>query len=134
MDSGARLLCGGKRTKAAIEPAVMVDVPASARISCEEVFGPVVAVYRYSSLEDAIAQVNNTPYGLQAGIFTANLARAFSAAKKLHFGGVLINDIPTFRMDHMPYGGAKHSGLGREGPRYAIEEMTELKFVCWKTE
>jgi acyl-CoA reductase-like NAD-dependent aldehyde dehydrogenase len=134
VDSGARLLCGGKRTKATIEPAVLVDVPASARISCEEIFGPVVAVYRYSSLEDAIARSNDTAYGLQAGIFTANIARAFSAAKKLRFGGVLINDIPTFRMDHMPYGGAKHSGLGREGPRYAIEEMTELKFVCWKTE
>jgi acyl-CoA reductase-like NAD-dependent aldehyde dehydrogenase len=94
----------------------------------------VVAVYRYSALEEAIARANDTPYGLQAGIFTTNLARAFSAAKKLRFGGVLINDIPTFRMDHMPYGGVKHSGLGREGPRYAIEEMTELKFVCWKTE
>jgi acyl-CoA reductase-like NAD-dependent aldehyde dehydrogenase len=134
VDSGARLLCGGKRVKATIEPAVLVDVPPSARISCEEVFGPVVAVYRYSSLEDAIARANGTPFGLQAGIFTSNLPRAFSAAKKLHFGGVLINDIPTFRMDHMPYGGAKHSGLGREGPRYAIEEMTEMKFVCWKTE
>jgi len=134
VDSGARLLCGGKRVKATIEPAVLVDVPPSARISCEEVFGPVVAVYRYSSLEDAIARTNDTPFGLQAGIFTTNLPRAFSAARKLHFGGVLINDIPTFRMDHMPYGGAKHSGLGREGPRYAVEEMTELKFVCWKTD
>jgi acyl-CoA reductase-like NAD-dependent aldehyde dehydrogenase len=134
VDSGARLLRGGKRVKATIEPAVLVDVPPSARLSCEEVFGPVVAVYRYASLEDAIARANGTPFGLQAGIFTSNLSRAFSAAKKLHFGGVLINDIPTFRMDHMPYGGAKHSGLGREGPRYAIEEMTEMKFVCWKTE
>jgi acyl-CoA reductase-like NAD-dependent aldehyde dehydrogenase len=134
VESGARLLCGGKRVKASIEPAVLIDVPPSARLSCEEVFGPVVAVYRYSSLEDAIARANGTPYGLQAGIFTMNLPRAFAAAKKLQFGGVLINDIPTFRMDHMPYGGAKHSGLGREGPRYAIEEMTEMKFVCWKTQ
>jgi acyl-CoA reductase-like NAD-dependent aldehyde dehydrogenase len=134
VQSGARLLCGGKRVKASIEPAVLVDVPPSARLSCEEVFGPVVAVYRYSTLEDAIARANGTPFGLQAGIFTTNLTRAFAAAKKLQFGGVLINDIPTFRMDHMPYGGAKHSGLGREGPRYAIEEMTEMKFVCWKTE
>jgi acyl-CoA reductase-like NAD-dependent aldehyde dehydrogenase len=134
VESGARLLCGGKRVKASIEPAVLIDVPPSARLSCEEVFGPVVAVYRYSSLEDAIARANGTPFGLQAGIFTTNLPRAFAAAKKLQFGGVLINDIPTFRMDHMPYGGAKHSGLGREGPRYAIEEMTEMKFVCWKTQ
>ncbi len=106
----------------------------TAHISCEEVFGPVVAVYSYKRLEDAIEQANSTPYGLQAGIFTNDLPRAFSAAKKLQFGGVMINDVPTFRMDHMPYGGAKHSGLGREGPRYAMEEMTELKLICWKTE
>ena len=134
VDSGARLLCGGKRRNATIEPAVLTNVPASARISCEEVFGPVVAVYRYQRLEDAIALANSTPYGLQAGLFTRDISRAFSTARRLHFGGVLINDIPTFRMDHMPYGGAKHSGLGREGPRYAIEEMTELKLICWKSE
>ena len=134
VNAGARLLCGGKRRGATIEPAVLTNVPASARISCEEVFGPVVAVYRYESLEDAIARVNSTPYGLQAGIFTRDLSRAFRAARELQFAGVLINDVPTFRMDHMPYGGAKHSGLGREGPRYAIEEMTELKLICWKTE
>ncbi len=133
-DAGARILCGGGRRFATIEPTVLVDVPASARISCEEVFGPVVAVYPYQDLNDALAQANNTPYGLQAGIFTNNLTRAFEAARKLKFGGIMINDVPTFRMDHMPYGGAKHSGLGREGPRYAIEEMTELKLVCWKTD
>ena len=71
---------------------------------------------------------------MQAGIFTNNLGRAFLVARKLRFGGVMINDVPTFRADHMPYGGAKHSGLGREGPRYAIEEMTELKLICWKSE
>jgi acyl-CoA reductase-like NAD-dependent aldehyde dehydrogenase len=134
VDSGARLLCGGKRRFATLEPAILTDVPPTARISCEEVFGPVLAVYRYGMLEDAIAQANNTAYGLQAGIFTNNLPRAFAAVRKLNFGGVLINDVPSFRMDHMPYGGAKHSGLGREGPRYAIEEMTELKLICWKTE
>jgi acyl-CoA reductase-like NAD-dependent aldehyde dehydrogenase len=131
---GARLLCGGNRRFATIEPTVLTDVPAWARISCEEVFGPVVAVYRYKSLDEAIALANSTPYGLQAGIFTRDLGRAFSAARKLNFGGVLINDVPTFRMDHMPYGGAKASGLGREGPRYAIEEMTEMKLIAWKTE
>lgn len=134
VDAGARLLCGGDRHRATIEPAVLIDVPASARISCEEVFGPVLAVYRYSSLEEAISRANSTIYGLQAGIFTRDLPRAFSAARQLQFGGILINDIPTFRMDHMPYGGAKQSGIGREGPRYAIEEMTELKLICWKTE
>ncbi|MBV9154744.1 MAG: aldehyde dehydrogenase family protein [Acidobacteriaceae bacterium] len=130
--AGARLLCGGKRKGSIMEPAVLVDVPASARISCEEVFGPVLAVYPYRSLDEAIRQVNSTPYGLQAGVFTQDLPRAFSVARKLQFGGVLINDVPAFRADHMPYGGAKHSGLGREGPRYAIEEMTELKLICWK--
>jgi|SRR5579875_25401 len=132
--AGARLLCGGKRHRATIEPAVLTNVPANARISCEEVFGPVVAVYSYPSLDGAVALANGTPYGLQAGIFTRDLAHAFSAARKLTFGGVLINDIPTFRMDHMPYGGVKSSGIGREGPRYAIEEMTELKLICWKSE
>lgn len=134
VDSGARLMCGGTRRFATIEPAILTDVPHSARISCEEVFGPVVAVYRYRQLEDAIAETNNTPYGLQAGIFTNNLPRAFAAARTLQFGGVLINDVPAFRLDHMPYGGIKHSGLGREGPRYAIEEMTDTKLICWRTE
>jgi acyl-CoA reductase-like NAD-dependent aldehyde dehydrogenase len=134
VDAGAHLRCGGTRRFATIEPVILTDVPATSRISCEEVFGPVLAVNRYRQLEDAIAQTNNTPYGLQAGIFTNNLPRAFTAARKLQFGGVLINDVPAFRMDHMPYGGFKHSGLGREGPRYAIEEMTDLKLICWRTE
>jgi acyl-CoA reductase-like NAD-dependent aldehyde dehydrogenase len=134
LDSGARLVRGGARHFATIEPAILTDVPATARISCEEVFGPVLAVYRYRELDEAIAEANNTPYGLQAGIFTNNLPRAFTAARKLQFGGVLINDIPTFRLDHMPYGGIKHSGLGREGPRYAVEEMTDLKLISWKVE
>jgi acyl-CoA reductase-like NAD-dependent aldehyde dehydrogenase len=134
VDSGARLLCGGKRRGATIEPAVLTDVAPTAHLSCDEVFGPVVAVYRYRSLDDAVTETNRTPYGLQAGIFTKDIARAFSVARKLHFAGVMINDVPTFRMDHMPYGGAKHSGLGREGPRYSIEEMTEPKLICWRTE
>ena len=91
-----------------------------------------MAVYPYGNLDEAIAEVNNTPYGLQAGIFTADIARAFGAARKLQFGGVMINDIPMFRVDHMPYGGMKQSGLGREGPRYVMEEMTEQKIICWK--
>lgn len=133
-DAGAHVLCGGNRRFATLEPVILTNVPASARISCEEVFGPVLAVYRYNQIEDAISQVNSTPYGLQAGIFTNNLPRAFSSVRKLQFGGVLINDVPAFRLDHMPYGGTKGSGLGREGPRYAIEEMTNLKLICWKTE
>jgi acyl-CoA reductase-like NAD-dependent aldehyde dehydrogenase len=130
--SGAKLVTGGERIRATITPTILTNVAPDAKLSCQEIFGPVVAVYPYRNLDDAIADVNNTPYGLQAGIFTNDLARAFGAARKLHFGGVLINDIPMFRADHMPYGGAKHSGIGREGPRYAIEEMTEMKLICWK--
>jgi acyl-CoA reductase-like NAD-dependent aldehyde dehydrogenase len=107
-------------------------VPSACRISCQEAFGPVVAVYAYDSLDSAIEQANATPYGLQAGIFTPDVQRAFQVARKLEVGGVMINDIPMYRADHMPYGGVKESGTGREGPRYAIEEMTEMKLICWK--
>ncbi len=129
---GAKVVTGGARKYATIAPAVLVDVPAQCQISCQEAFGPVVAVYPYDSLEEAIAQANATPYGLQAGIFTRDLQRAFQAARKLEVGGVMINDVPMFRADHMPYGGVKESGTGREGPRYALEEMTEMKLICWK--
>ncbi len=133
VDRGARLLAGGARQHATITPAILSGVSPDARLSCAEAFGPVVAIYPYRDLDDAIARVNATPYGLQAGVFTSNIARAFSAARRLRVGGVMINDIPGFRVDHMPYGGVKESGLGREGPRYSIEEMTELKLICWKT-
>ena len=129
---GAKVVTGGKRTRATVSPAVLVDVPAACQISCQEAFGPVVAVYPYDNLETAIEQANATPYGLQAGIFTPDMQRAFQAARKLEVGGVMINDIPMYRADHMPYGGVKESGTGREGPRYAIEEMTEMKLICWK--
>ena len=134
LDGGARLCTGGKRTRNTITPAVLVDVPDSSHISCEEAFGPLVAVYRYDNLDSAIERANATPYGLQAGIFTRDLQRAFDAARKLDFGGVMINDVPAYRADHMPYGGMKHSGIGREGPHYAIEEMTEQKLICWRVE
>jgi acyl-CoA reductase-like NAD-dependent aldehyde dehydrogenase len=129
---GAKVVTGGKRNFATVSPTVLVDVPGSSHISCQEAFGPVLAVYPYDKLEDAIERANATPYGLQAGIFTSDIQRAFWAARKLDVGGVMINDIPMYRADHMPYGGVKESGTGREGPRYAIEEMTELKLVCWK--
>jgi acyl-CoA reductase-like NAD-dependent aldehyde dehydrogenase len=129
---GAKLLTGGKRTQATVTPAVLQDLPKSARMSCCEVFGPVVAINSFSNLDDAIREVNDTPYGLQGGIFTRDLARAFHAARALRVGGVMINDIPGFRADNMPYGGVKESGMGREGPRYAIEEMTETKLICWR--
>jgi acyl-CoA reductase-like NAD-dependent aldehyde dehydrogenase len=129
---GAKVVTGGKRTYATVSPAILTDVPAACQISCQEAFGPVVAVYPYDHLESAIEQANATPYGLQAGIFTPDMQRAFQAARKLEVGGVMINDIPMYRADHMPYGGVKGSGIGREGPRYAIEEMTEMKLICWK--
>jgi acyl-CoA reductase-like NAD-dependent aldehyde dehydrogenase len=128
---GAKLLVGGQRSHATITPAVLADVPRTAKMSCGEVFGPVVAINTFSDLDVAIDSVNDTPYGLQAGIFTSNLQRAFRAARRIKAGGVIINDIPGFRADNMPYGGVKESGTGREGPRYAIEEMTELKLIAW---
>ena len=129
---GARVLTGGRRRYATVPPAVLSDVPPEVKLSCREVFGPVVAVSTYRSLDSAIDAVNGTPYGLQAGIFTTNIDRAFAAARRLRVGGVMINDIPSYRVDHMPYGGVKESGLGREGPRYAIEEMSEMKLICWR--
>ena len=131
--AGARKRTGGQRKGATIPPTILEDVPATTRMACQEIFGPVVAVNRYRDLEEAIRLVNDTPYGLQAGIFTRDLERAFESARKLRVGGVMINEVPTFRADPMPYGGTKDSGTGREGPRYAIEEMTELKLICWKT-
>jgi acyl-CoA reductase-like NAD-dependent aldehyde dehydrogenase len=129
---GAKVVTGGKRTRATVSPAILTGVPTACRISCQEAFGPVVAIYPYEHLESAIEQANATPYGLQAGIFTPDIQRAFQVARKLEVGGVMINDIPMYRADHMPYGGVKESGAGREGPRYAIEEMTEMKLICWK--
>lgn len=129
---GAKVVTGGKRTRATVSPAILTNVPATSHISCQEAFGPVVAIYPYDDLESAIEHTNATPYGLQAGIFTPDVARAFQAARKLDVGGVMINDVPAYRVDNMPYGGVKGSGNGREGPRYAIEEMTETKLICWK--
>jgi acyl-CoA reductase-like NAD-dependent aldehyde dehydrogenase len=129
---GAALLTGGERRGATITPAVLQDLPKSAKMACSEVFGPVVSINAFDDIDAAIDEVNDTPYGLQAGIFTRDLSRAFHAARRLQAGGVIINDIPGFRADNMPYGGMKASGIGREGPRYAIEEMTEPKLICWR--
>jgi acyl-CoA reductase-like NAD-dependent aldehyde dehydrogenase len=130
---GARLVAGGRRQRATVEPAVLTDVPPTASLFCREAFGPVAGINSYSALEQAIEQVNDSDYGLQAGIYTRDIHKAFSAARRVHVGGFLINQIPQYRVDQMPYGGVKLSGTGREGPKYAIEEMTELKLICWKT-
>lgn len=131
-DAGGRVLTGGIRHRATIEPAILVNVPPQARLRCQEVFGPVVSIQQYRQIEDAIEQVNAGDYGLQVGVCTRDLSRAFKAAQALRFGGVMLNDVPAYRVDLMPYGGVKKSGAGREGPRYAIEEMTEMKLICWR--
>ena len=132
VERGGKLLTGGVRHGSTITPGVLAEVPPSARLMQQELFGPLVAVNAYERIDDAVAAVNSTPYGLQAGVFTQHLQRAFALARKLHVGGVLINDVPTFRSDPMPYGGVKRSGIGREGPKYAIEEMTEPKLIVWR--
>lgn len=129
--AGARLVTGGVRRRATLEPAVLTSVPASCRLICREAFGPVVSINPYDALEEAIAEVNLSDYGLQAGIYTRDLSKAFMAARRVQVGGFLINDVPQYRLDQMPYGGVKLSGSGREGPKYAIEEMTEMKLVSW---
>lgn len=132
VEQGAKRLTGGPRSHATIPPAILEGAPASVNINCSEVFGPVVNVARYRDFDDAVAQANDSRFGLQAGIFTNDMHRAFTAAQQLQVGGVIINDVSAFRADHMPYGGVKESGTGREGPRYAVEEMTEMKLICWK--
>lgn len=124
---GARVLAGGKRDGSLFPPTVLTGTRPEMRVNCEEIFGPVVTVEPYDDFEGALAAVNDSPYGLHAGVFTRDLARAFRAFERLEVGAVVLNDAPTFRADHMPYGGVKDSGAGREGPRYAIEEMTELR-------
>jgi acyl-CoA reductase-like NAD-dependent aldehyde dehydrogenase len=126
---GARILCGGKRSGAVIEPTVLVDVKPDMSVCANEVFAPVVTVEKFTSFRDAVARVNDSRYGLQAGVFTNSMANSMYAYENLEVGGVMINDVPTYRLDHMPYGGVKDSGFGREGVRYAIEEMTEMKLL-----
>jgi glyceraldehyde-3-phosphate dehydrogenase (NADP+) len=128
-NSGARLLTGGHRDGCLIEPTVLTNVPPTCNVSCDEVFGPVVHIERYKDFNEVLNRVNNSRFGLQAGIFTKDMKKAFSAYNALDVGGVIVNDYPSFRVENMPYGGVKDSGVGREGVRYAIEEMTELKLM-----
>jgi acyl-CoA reductase-like NAD-dependent aldehyde dehydrogenase len=129
VEGGATLLCGGKRHGALFEPTVLTRTQPRQRVNCMEVFAPVVTVEPYADFEEALARVNDTPYGLQAGLFTRDAGRIFRAYDALEVGGLIAGDVPTFRVDNMPYGGAKDSGMGREGVRYAIEEMTERRLL-----
>jgi glyceraldehyde-3-phosphate dehydrogenase (NADP+) len=126
---GARVLLGGKRMGGIVEATVLSNVTPAMKVSCEEIFGPVVTITPYRQLDEAIAAVNQSAYGLQAGVFTQDVNKVFHAFRHLEVGAVLANEIPTFRADHMPYGGVKDSGIGREGVRTAIEDMTEPRLL-----
>ncbi|NUR29472.1 MAG: aldehyde dehydrogenase family protein, partial [Catenulispora sp.] len=127
--AGAQVLAGGTRDGSSIAPTVLAGVPSDAKVSCEEVFGPVLVVGPADSDEDAFAQVNDSAYGLQAGVFTHSLQTAFHAHRVLQVGGVIVGDVPSFRADQMPYGGVKGSGVGREGLRSAMEDYTDPKVM-----
>ena len=127
--TGARLLCGGERRGSVLEPTVLTGTRPEMKVNCQEIFAPVVTVEPYDDFNQALRQINNSPYGLQAGIFTRDAKLIFTAYEELEVGGLIAGDVPAFRIDHMPYGGVKDSGLGREGLRYAIEEMTEPKLL-----
>jgi glyceraldehyde-3-phosphate dehydrogenase (NADP+) len=127
--AGARLLCGGSRDGSLLDATVLTDVQPEMRVCSEEVFAPVAALQTFGDFEEALSSANDTRYGLQAGVFTRETARALRAFRALEFGGVIVNDSPAFRVDNMPYGGVKLSGAGREGIRYAMEEMTEPRLI-----
>ena len=128
---GARRLAGGGRMGAVVPPVLLASVDDSMKVGCQEIFGPVVCIVPFATLDEAIARVNATPYGLATGIFTNRLEDAFAAARRLEVGGVHINETSSSRVDLMPYGGSKDSGFGREGPRYAVHEMTEERIVTF---
>jgi len=125
--AGAKLLCGGKREGAMLEATLLENVPRGAKLNTEEAFGPVACLSRFSDFEEALALTNDSKFGLQAGIFTRDLFQMLKAWDDLDVGGVVINDVPSYRVDNMPYGGVKDSGLGREGVRFAMEDMTEIR-------
>lgn len=127
----ATIRTGGKLTGRILEPTIITDAASDLKVSCQEVFAPVVVINKVGSVEEAIGYVNDSRFGLQAGIYTNNIKNAMQAVKELYVGGVIVNDVPTFRVDQMPYGGVKNSGTGREGVKYAVEEMTEMKLVVW---
>jgi glyceraldehyde-3-phosphate dehydrogenase (NADP+) len=131
LDRGAEILTGGGRDGNVIEPTILTNLQESMRVSCEEVFGPVVGVYPYGNVDEAIRAASASAFGLQAGLFTYDQRVIDAAFDGIDVGGIMVNDVSTFRVDHMPYGGVKDSGAGREGLRYAIEEMTEMKLLTF---
>lgn len=131
IDAGAKVLTGGRRDGTSFEPTVMEGVPDDLDLACEEIYGPVTVLFRFQTLDEAVARANGVAYGLQSGIFTRDVGRAFEAARELNCGGVMINDSTDYRLDAMPFGGVKGSGLGREGIRFALQEMTEPKVICF---
>ena len=132
-EHGAQVLTGGQRNGPVYMPTILTRVRPEMKVVAEEAFAPVASVLDYDDFEDALRAADATEYGLQAAVFTRDINRVFQAIKRLNFGGVIINEIPTFRVDHMPYGGNRQSGVGREGVRYAIEEMTNIQMVVIKT-
>jgi acyl-CoA reductase-like NAD-dependent aldehyde dehydrogenase len=129
---GATVLCGGRREGRILEPTVLSTVHSAMKVMCEEAFAPLVSIVTYDSFEEAVRMVDDSPFGLQAGIYTNDIKKAFYAVDRIDAGGVMINDSSIFRVDHMPYGGNKLSGLGREGVRFTVEEMTTIKMVMIK--
>jgi acyl-CoA reductase-like NAD-dependent aldehyde dehydrogenase len=126
---GARVAAGGRRSGAVLDATVLLDTTAPMKVNAEEIFAPVVTVRTYDTFDEALALANDSPYGLQAGLFTFDVRRIMRAFEELDVGGIIVNDVPTWRVDQMPYGGVKMSGLGREGVRYAIEDMTEPRLL-----
>ena len=131
---GATLLAGGRREGRLIWPTVLGDTRPEMKVMCQEAFAPLVSVVVYRRYEDALAMLADSPYGLQAGVYTRDIQKAFAAVTRLDVGGVMVNDTSIFRVDHMPYGGNRMSGVGREGVRFAVEEMTNLRMVCFNLE
>ncbi len=130
---GAVLLCGGKRDGVMLEATLLKDTPKNTDVVRQEAFGPVAVLSRFSDFDAALEEVNDSMFGLQTGIFTRDLYKAHKAWNELEVGGVVIGDVPSWRVDHMPYGGVKESGLGREGIRFAIEDMTEIRLMVIRT-
>ena len=126
---GGKVLLGGQADGTFFPPTILTDTPVTAQVCSNEAFAPLVVAFPFRDFDDAIGRVNDSMFGLQTGVFTNDLAHSWRAFEGLEVGGVIVNDVPTYRIDHMPYGGVKDSGLGREGLRWAIEDMTEIKIM-----